>query len=209
MNIYFIKNSSGHIKIGVSDDPLKRLSTLQTSNSSILTLLYTSKCESREEAFEIEHKLHVMLESYKILGEWFNLPDQWEEKLPKYIVLVPFSYEASIKNLTSRCNMIDLLTVMANVCKSSKDIATFNKLLDLANGDNALEFDSVTSLAAQLEMPRPTLSLMLSALVREQFLYKETTKKYSINPFMFTGKRVRSNEQRENLQSQWKNKQRE
>jgi hypothetical protein len=115
----------------------------------------------------------------------------------------------SIKNLTSRCNMIDLLTVMANVCKSSKDIATFNKLLDLANGDNALEFDSVTSLAAQLEIPRPTLSLMLSALVREQFLYKETTKKYSINPFMFTGKRVRSNEQRENLQSQWKNKQRE
>ena len=108
-----------------------------------------------------------------------------------------------IKNLTTRCNMIDLLTVMSKVCKSSKDIVTFNQLLDLATADNALEFVSVTELAKLMQLPRPTLSTMLSKLAAEEFLHKVSSNKYLINPFIFLGKRVRSNEKREQLQKDW------
>jgi DNA-binding MarR family transcriptional regulator len=109
----------------------------------------------------------------------------------------------NIKNLTTRCNMIDLLTVMSKVCKSSKDIVNFNHLLDLATADNTLEFTSVTELAKLMQLPRPTLSTLLSKLVAEEFLHKIASNKYLINPFIFLGKRVRSNEKREQLQKDW------
>ena len=110
----------------------------------------------------------------------------------------------SIKGLTTRCNMIDLLTIMSNVCKSSKDISTVNSLLDMADGNNAIRFDSVTKLAAYLGMPRTSLSTMFTNLVKEGLLKKVSAKDYRVNPFIFTGKRVRSNEVRESLQFEWK-----
>lgn len=107
------------------------------------------------------------------------------------------------KRLTTRCNMIDLLNVMAEVCKSSKDIKTLNSLLDLATDNNSLEITTVTALASSLEVPRTTLSTLLTSLVKADLLRKESSKLYHFNPFIFIGKRVRSNEVREALQSKW------
>jgi len=65
--IYFIKNlETGHIKIGTSKNPWKRLFALQTANSSRLHLMgITHGGEKREE------RLKKHFAKFHFRGEWF------------------------------------------------------------------------------------------------------------------------------------------
>jgi hypothetical protein len=66
--IYFIQDSSSfNIKIGCTSDVQKRLSHLQTGNSSRLVLLGTAEGDAVE-----EHCLHQLFGKHKIRGEWFS-----------------------------------------------------------------------------------------------------------------------------------------
>ena len=74
MYVYIIQSGSSKkspVKIGMSDDPEKRLKQLQTGNPRILRIIISIKCNSRQHAFELEKTLHRMLERNNILNEWF------------------------------------------------------------------------------------------------------------------------------------------
>lgn len=71
MYVYAIQEiDTGNIKFGISRDPLKRLSALQTGNSSQLELVACRKAENR---FEDERALHADASEYRLRGEWFSM----------------------------------------------------------------------------------------------------------------------------------------
>lgn len=67
--IYVILDESSHaIKIGFSNDPVKRLSSLQTAHSkSTLRILTTFEGDREQEC-----GIHEDLKEYKLQGEWFD-----------------------------------------------------------------------------------------------------------------------------------------
>lgn len=68
--VYIIRDSyKEHIKVGIASDPHKRLSQLQTGNSTSLELEYVSYVCSN--ASEIEAEIHKHFKEQHILGEWF------------------------------------------------------------------------------------------------------------------------------------------
>lgn len=58
-------------KIGISNDPERRLNDLQTGSSRKIELAAYIKCEH---AVVIEQSLHDQLSKYRLRGEWFELP---------------------------------------------------------------------------------------------------------------------------------------
>ncbi len=66
--IYIISNGR-HIKIGKSNDPLKRCRNLQTGSSDKLELIASFKCYDDMDA---ETKIHSALDHARCEGEWFN-----------------------------------------------------------------------------------------------------------------------------------------
>ena len=72
MPVYFIEaTSSGHIKIGYSDDPINRLRYLQTSHAEKLQLACVINGDRYHEKF-----LHRICKSAHIRGEWFRPTEQ-------------------------------------------------------------------------------------------------------------------------------------
>jgi hypothetical protein len=76
--IYFITEDKFHryayhyCKIGISNNPEKRLENLQTSNARELSLELKLGPFSEQEAFNLEKKLHKIFDKYHIRGEWFK-----------------------------------------------------------------------------------------------------------------------------------------
>ena len=69
--VYYIQEElDGNIKIGWSDDPIKRLSQHQTSNSRELRMLVYVKGSQ-----EYEREIHRKFQTSKTTGEWFK-PDK-------------------------------------------------------------------------------------------------------------------------------------
>lgn len=62
------------IKIGISNNVEQRLHNLQTGNFVPLTVLGTLTLLNRDKARELEKTLHILLEEYKSVGEWFLIP---------------------------------------------------------------------------------------------------------------------------------------
>ena len=67
-NIYFIKDSSGLIKIGSAINVKKRLKTLQIGNPNKLSIIKIINNVNKSE----EIKLHKKFKKYRIKGEWFS-----------------------------------------------------------------------------------------------------------------------------------------
>src|SRR5690348_7786681 len=67
--VYFIQTEDGPIKIGIANDPLKRLAELQTSHHAPLKLLGVSPG-----TLIVERKIHKQLDAHRLQGEWFR-PD--------------------------------------------------------------------------------------------------------------------------------------
>lgn len=68
--VYFIKNSTGHVKIGISLSAKHRLRQLQHANSEKLEILeevYVADASS------MELKLHSLFEKSRMMGEWFTI----------------------------------------------------------------------------------------------------------------------------------------
>ena len=81
MYVYMIRElSTGNIKIGISQDPERRLRQLQTGNSSKLELVACAKAENR---YEDEMNLHRMVENMLVRGEWFATGNAYAKELHK------------------------------------------------------------------------------------------------------------------------------
>ena len=70
--IYLISDpKSNAVKIGRSDNPMKRVAELQTGNPNPLTLLSCFAAEAT-----VEQVIHVHLKQYSLNGEWFANCDE-------------------------------------------------------------------------------------------------------------------------------------
>lgn len=70
--IYFVQNmDTGRVKIGLSDDPVRRLGALQTANGSELRLLRTMPGDE-----QVEAELHARFQHLRQRGEWFAPDDE-------------------------------------------------------------------------------------------------------------------------------------
>lgn len=69
--VYFIK-SGPFIKIGVSDNVSARLDNLQTASPYKLKLVAKIGCIDRTNAFNTEKKIHSLIKSFRLNGEWFH-----------------------------------------------------------------------------------------------------------------------------------------
>lgn len=66
--IYIISDGE-NFKVGVSNNPEKRLKTMQTGNSKTLTLEFT---DYKNEPYKVEKFVHQRLDEYRGSGEWFT-----------------------------------------------------------------------------------------------------------------------------------------
>jgi len=109
----------------------------------------------------------------------------------------------SISKITSRVNIMDLLTVMEKTCKSPKDISILNQLLDTVDSENKIRIDNIKELAIKLNVARSKLNALLKAFENYTLFYKLGKGVYMVNAFIFVGKRVNSNALRETAQKTW------
>jgi len=109
----------------------------------------------------------------------------------------------SIKNLTTRVNIMNLLDIVATTCKSPKDTTILNQLLEMSDDTSRIRIDNVTSLAKELGVSRSKLNAILLAQVNGGLFKKLSQGVYFVNPFIFIGRRVTSNKKREALQTEW------
>ena len=83
--VYFIQQGGGGnqpIKIGISDDPDRRLVDLQTGNPTVLKIQLAIPFESRDQAFRAERTFHrtATFGRHKShSGEWFTIIGSWEK----------------------------------------------------------------------------------------------------------------------------------
>lgn len=67
------------IKVGVSNNPKKRLKTFQTSCPYEL---YIASLFKTDKAYDVEKQVHWLLDCFRISGEWFKInPDKLESIL--------------------------------------------------------------------------------------------------------------------------------
>ena len=85
--VYFIKACGPHpaVKIGVSDDVERRLSSLQTGNHLELRLLGRVK---HHDAGWLERRLHEHFADLRLEGEWFRLDDHRIEDMLSALVML-------------------------------------------------------------------------------------------------------------------------
>lgn len=75
--IYIISSSSnGPVKIGISDDPDRRLRQLQTGHPTLLAIHHREPVEKPTHARMLERFIHDTLSPKRMIGEWFNIGTQ-------------------------------------------------------------------------------------------------------------------------------------
>ncbi len=129
----------------------------------------------------------------KETGKNYSLSERTREQT-KYL---------KISKITSRVNAMDFLTSLEAICKSPKDIRVINWLLDSLNSAGELQIVNISEEAKNLGVARSKLNLLLTACVSSKLFYKMDKGFYLVNPFVFVGKRTRSNTERESLQARW------
>lgn len=71
MKVYAIAQANtGLVKVGVSRDPLRRLSGIRTSSPHELRLEHAVEVD---DAYAVERVAHSMLAEWRVAGEWFNV----------------------------------------------------------------------------------------------------------------------------------------
>lgn len=75
MKSVYVMESNGHFKVGVSDNPRKRLKSLSIGNCDI-SLIYESQKLSN--AYCVEGYLHKTFSGFGVGGEWFKIEDKSE-----------------------------------------------------------------------------------------------------------------------------------
>lgn len=68
--VYAMQDSFGNIKIGISNNPERRLKEISANNSMPVKLLATKKCNLPR--YQNETLCHHQAEDYLIKGEWFT-----------------------------------------------------------------------------------------------------------------------------------------
>ena len=110
----------------------------------------------------------------------------------------------NITKLTTRINNMDFTDIQANICRSSRDIRLLGELLDLQGSDGRIRL-VITSFAQKHSVTRLVVDNITKRSLEHDLFKKEDRGVYFINPYVFIGRKIRSNQQRESLQVEWKN----
>lgn len=62
----------GPVKVGISNNPKKRLATIQTACPFPVDLVYVFACPNREIALQMERMFHQTRRDKCLYGEWFD-----------------------------------------------------------------------------------------------------------------------------------------
>ena len=82
MEVYIIGNrKEGYYKIGVSNNPEKRLNSVQTGCPFRIELINVYEETKQWPAYRLEHELHIAFRAYNTYGEWFKFTDSEYELL--------------------------------------------------------------------------------------------------------------------------------
>lgn len=68
--VYAAIDPRGRVKIGISNDPEKRVKSLNIGNADELTLIYTKRADLP--GYQSEVQIHKECSQYRIRGEWFE-----------------------------------------------------------------------------------------------------------------------------------------
>jgi len=77
-NVYVIEHEHGYVKIGVSDNPIRRVSDLQTGcpyELNVIGQINTS------DPFDVESRLHEKYQQREKRGEWYKLSAREKARL--------------------------------------------------------------------------------------------------------------------------------
>ena len=81
--VYLISDNNYTYKIGISNNPEKRVKTLQTGNDNKLKIVHKILCENFN---DVESALHNKYQFLRINGEWFELSDDDVINFPEYCI---------------------------------------------------------------------------------------------------------------------------
>lgn len=70
--IYVIGGQNKPYKIGITNNPERRLKTLQTGHPNKLFIHYTEEIDSTQ-VRHIEQTIHKLINRHRLQGEWFDL----------------------------------------------------------------------------------------------------------------------------------------
>ena len=74
--VYLAKSSeSRYTKIGKSNRPIIRMSSIQTGTAGVISLTHAVKM-AKKDCYEFEKLLHKLFEEKRVKGEWFDLDDE-------------------------------------------------------------------------------------------------------------------------------------
>ena len=80
--VYLISDSNTYnYKIGISNNPEKRIKELQTGNENKLKIIHKVLCENYK---NVETALHNQYSFLKVNGEWFELSNDDVISFPEY-----------------------------------------------------------------------------------------------------------------------------
>lgn len=103
--IYAIGDDKSNVKVGITNNPNRRLKAIQTGHPEKLHILFTEEFNcSRNHILKIESKLHKELSTQykKQKGEWFLIPESKLESLKNHIIYFRIRYEEDEVYFSSR-----------------------------------------------------------------------------------------------------------
>ncbi len=155
------------IKVGISDDPERRMADLQIANPVELKLLWTCGPISPSKALEWEQKVHALFQSQALHGEWFRYSDELATLADSDFF--PFKRKGKATSIADKHEMELVLTPSVEALLSDKRMAY--RLVEVARvlGIEKREVETLTRLGVlhhvqfggEVRIPRKALDAAL------------------------------------------------
>ena len=151
-----ITKSLTAIKIGISENPINRLTDLQGANANDLVILRTIPCENKSQALELEKSFHDIYEKDQLNGEWFSITAdilrEIYQILPDRSSIVEIRTQSQRQRINQRT--IKILKDTPNL--SAKQIQNRMKWAHLSEIEESLEY-LLRRNAIKTETPKRTI----------------------------------------------------
>ena len=146
MQVYFILDPvSKAVKIGKANNVYSRIPELQTGNPNPLQLIHYIDCESEEQSFLLERKLHNKYEDLRLVGEWFT----YDEKVFQELFKEQLDFQRKSRRNPLLCKTVfgyDVLDVKDFPCcffyphLTAQIMTNYENALNLSNPFRTMEY---------------------------------------------------------------------
>ena len=99
-------------------------------------------------------------------------------------------------------NVMELLTKLSEVAKSSKDITILNSVIHQADTKNEIKIMSMSKFSTAVDCSREVLTRLLKRAVYADLLYKIDSGHYLLNPFVLMGNGLSSRKKELQVEAQ-------